>query len=190
MPTLLDTDRSRGETPEASAAPAPEATARAAEHSRDWPRLLTTFDLRGARYRVIPHAPEDRVEEASRLRDSPLEQSARCLMVRVRRGRRVIRDVVAVVPGDRTVDLVAVARLFGGTAASFTPPEEAERLSGTPRGAVLPFACGPELELVVAPELLEHEEIYFTAGRLDLSVAIRTEDYKVLARPRVAPIAG
>ncbi|MEV5437279.1 YbaK/EbsC family protein [Streptomyces sp. NPDC052682] len=176
MPTLLDTRDG--------------STAHPARTSRDWPGLLTTFDLRGARYRVLPHAPESRVEEASRLRGSSLAQSARCRLVRVRRGRRVLCEVLTVVPGDRTVDLVAVARLFGGTAATFTPPHTVEELGGGPEGVLVPFACAPGVELVVEPALLEHEEIHFNAGRLDVSVALRTEDYRRLARPTVARIAA
>lgn len=65
----------------------------------------------------------------------------------------------------------------------------AERLAGSVSGSVMPFARHPDLDLVVAPELLVHDEIFFNAARLDRSVALATDDYLALARPRVGPIA-
>jgi Ala-tRNA(Pro) deacylase len=46
------------------------------------------------------------------------------------------------------------------------------------------------LDLLVDEGLLEHDEIYFNAGRLDLSVGLSLSDYLDLARPTVAPIAA
>jgi Ala-tRNA(Pro) deacylase len=56
-------------------------------------------------------------------------------------------------------------------------------------GTVLPFAFNPELALVVDPSLLENDEIYFNAARLDRSMALATRDYIALAKPRVERIA-
>jgi Ala-tRNA(Pro) deacylase len=41
----------------------------------------------------------------------------------------------------------------------------------------------------VDPALLEDDELYFNAARLDRSMALRTSDYVALARPRVERIA-
>ncbi len=46
------------------------------------------------------------------------------------------------------------------------------------------------LELIADPALLDHGELYFNAGRLDRSVALASEDYLRLARPRIARIAA
>lgn len=40
------------------------------------------------------------------------------------------------------------------------------------------------------PALLEHEEIFFNAARLDRSPALRSADYVSVAEPRTADIAG
>jgi Ala-tRNA(Pro) deacylase len=141
-------------------------------------------------YRMIPHPPEGGTEAASRLRGHPLEQAAKSMVVRVATGRRSRRYVLAVVPGDRRVDLAVVAGRYGGHEASFAAPEVAERMAGSVCGSIVPFAFTPELELLVDGDLLRHETIYFNAGRLDLSVELAVSDYLVLARPIVVPISA
>ena len=97
--------------------------------------------------------------------------------------------MLGVVPGDARVDLNAVKALMKGTYVAFASPEIAERLGGSVAGTVLPFAFSPELELIVDPSLLENDEIYFNAARLDRSMALRTRDYVALAKPRVERLA-
>ena len=153
-------------------------------------RLTDLFQAGTARYRVIPHAPEGRTDLASRLRRHPLEQAAKSIVVRVATGKRSRRYVLAVVPGDRRVDLAALARWYGGREASFATSEVAERLAGSVSGSITPFTFSSELDLLVDEGLLAHDEIYFNAGRLDLSVALSVSDYLELARPTVVPIAA
>ncbi|WP_405774657.1 YbaK/EbsC family protein [Streptomyces sp. NBC_00859] len=141
-------------------------------------------------YRIIRHAPEGSTEAASRLRRHPLEQAAKSIVVRVATGKRSRRYVLAVVPGDRRVDLGALADRYGGRRASFADRAVAERLAGSVSGSIAPFAFSSELDLLVDRGLLVHDEIYFNAGRLDLSVALSVSDYLNLAEPAIAPIAA
>jgi Ala-tRNA(Pro) deacylase len=57
-------------------------------------------------------------------------------------------------------------------------------------GTVLPFSFTPEMELIVDPGLLENEEIFFNAARLDRSMALRTSDYLAITQPRIEKIAA
>jgi len=43
--------------------------------------------------------------------------------------------------------------------------------------------------LIVDPSLLENDELYFNAARLDRSVVLNTRDYLTLAKPRIEGIA-
>jgi Ala-tRNA(Pro) deacylase len=56
-------------------------------------------------------------------------------------------------------------------------------------GTILPFAFSDELELIVDPTMLTHDEIFFNAARLDRSMALRTSDYTTIAKPRLERIA-
>jgi Ala-tRNA(Pro) deacylase len=55
-------------------------------------------------------------------------------------------------------------------------------------GTILPFAFDAALEVIVDPELLEQQELFFNAARLDRSIVIDTGQYVALAHPRVARI--
>jgi Ala-tRNA(Pro) deacylase len=164
-------------------APASEAAGRDA-----YARLIAELDASGARYRQIDHAPEGRTELVSELRGHALAQAAKCLIVLVKIGKKQTRYVLAVVPGDARLDLPAVKALLGGSYVAFAGTGKAEQLAGSVTGTVLPFSYDERLELIADPALLDHSELYFNAGRLDRSIALASEDYLRLARPRIARI--
>jgi Ala-tRNA(Pro) deacylase len=151
-------------------------------------RLVADLDAIAARYRLIDHEPEGRTELVSALRGNELAQAAKCLVVLVKIGKKQSRYVLAVVPGDARLDLAAVKSLLGGTYVGFAATERAEELAGSVSGTVLPVSYHPQLELIVDPSLLSHDELYFNAARLDRSMALATEDYLRVAKPRVERI--
>jgi Ala-tRNA(Pro) deacylase len=153
-------------------------------------RLVSILDEAGAKYRVIEHEPEGRTDVVSGYRGHPVEQAAKCLVVLVKIGKRTSRYFLAVVPGDRRVDLNALKALVEGTYVTFASTDKAEALAGSVSGTILPFSFHPDLELVVDPDLTRHPEIYFNAARLDRSLALGTEDYLRLANARITPIAA
>jgi Ala-tRNA(Pro) deacylase len=90
---------------------------------------------------------------------------------------RPTKYVLAVVAGDRRVDLNAVKALMKGTYVSFASPD-----------TVVPFSFHPGLELVVDSSFLVNDELYFNAARLDRSMVLKTSDYTALAKPRLERI--
>jgi len=160
------------------------------ESTNTYSRLITLLDQNGTSYRLIDHAPEGRTEVVSPMRGNALSQAAKCIIMMVKIGKKVTRYMLAVVPGDRRVDLQAVKALMGATYVAFASQDIAERLAGSMAGTVLPFSFNPELELVVDPSLLENDEIYFNAARLDRSMVLKTSDYIAIAKPRLGRIAA
>ncbi|MFJ8075402.1 YbaK/EbsC family protein [Streptomyces sp. NPDC096176] len=152
-------------------------------------KLIAMLDEHGAAYRVIEHAPEGATEAVSALRGNTLAQAAKCIVVMVKVGKKVTRYALAVVPGDRRVDLARIKELFGGTYVSFASQDAAEELAGSQSGTILPFSFEERLELLVDPELLRHSEIYFNAARLDRSLALAAIDYRSIAEPRIETIS-
>jgi Ala-tRNA(Pro) deacylase len=153
-------------------------------------RLLALLDQQEISYRLIDHAPEGRTELVSAMRGNTLSQAAKCIILMVKLGKKVTRYILAVVPGDARVDLQAVKALMQGTYVAFASSEIAERLAGSVTGTILPFSFNPELDVVVDTSLLENEEIYFNAARLDRSMALKTHDYITIAKPRVGRIVS
>lgn len=149
-------------------------------------RLITLLEQHKVPYRLIDHEPEGQTEIVSALRGNRLEQAAKCIILMVKVGKKVTKYVLAVVPGDARVDMQAVKALLQGTYISFASTDVAERLAGSVTGTVLPFSFNSDLELIVHPTLLENDEIYFNAARLDRSMVLKTSDYVAVAKPRVA----
>jgi Ala-tRNA(Pro) deacylase len=151
-------------------------------------RLMDLLADGRAGHRLVWHAPEGRTEAASLLRGHPLRQAAKSIVVRVALGRKTSRYVLAVVPGDRRVDLPAVQRLVDGVRVGFADRATAERLTGCTSGSIVPFSFHDDLQVVTDPELLAQDEIWFNAARLDASVALPASTYRRLAAPVVATI--
>ena len=151
-------------------------------------RLLALLNQQGIPYRLIDHAPEGRTELVSVMRGNTLSQAAKCIILMIKLGKKVTRYVLAVVPGDARVDLPAVKSLMRGTYVAFASSEIAERLAGSVTGTILPFSFNPELEVIVDPSLLENDEIYFNAARLDRSMVLKTRDYVTIAKPRLGSL--
>jgi Ala-tRNA(Pro) deacylase len=153
-------------------------------------QFIAYLDQHGIAYRLLDHAPEGRTELVSQMRGNTLTQAAKCIVLMVKVGKKITKYVLAVVPGDTRVDLNAVKALWGGTYVAFASQEIAERLAGSVTGTILPFSFNPELELVVDPALLEHDEIYFNAARLDRSIVLKASDYAAAAKPRQERVAA
>ena len=136
-------------------------------------RLVDQLDAGRARYRLIDHAPEGRTELVSVLRGNELGAAAKCVVVIVKVSKKHSRYVLAVVPGDTRVDFSALKANLGGSYAAMADGDKAEQLAGSVAGTILPFSYDPRLHLVVDPGLLCVPEIYFNAGSLDRSVALR-----------------
>lgn len=151
--------------------------------------LMNWLESQSVPYRLIEHAPEGRTELVSQMRGNSLAAAAKCLVLLVKVGKKVTRYVLAVVPGDRKLDLGAVKALLGATYVAFASPDVAERLAGSVPGTILPFSFAPQLQLIADHSLLAQDELFFNAARLDRSLALKTSDYLALAKPRLERIA-
>jgi Ala-tRNA(Pro) deacylase len=152
-------------------------------------RLIAYLDENHVPYRQIDHEPEGRTEIVSAMRGNQVSRAAKCIILMIKIGKKVTRYVLAVVPGNARVDMNGVKALLHGTYASFASKDIAERLAGSVAGTVLPFSFSSELELMVDPSLLENDEIYFNAARLDRSMVLKVSDYVNLVKPRLERIA-
>ena len=153
------------------------------EQGNTYTQLITFLEQHKVPYRLIDHAAEGQTELVSQMRGNALAQAAKCIILMVKVGKKVTKYVLAVVPGDTRVNLSAVKALMGGTYVAFASAEIAERLAGSVVGTILPFSFNYELKLVVDPALLENDEIYFNAARLDRSMVLKTSDYIAAAKP-------
>ncbi|MFF3482550.1 YbaK/EbsC family protein [Streptomyces sp. NPDC002701] len=153
-------------------------------------RLIALLDTAAVPYELLDHAPEGVTETVCALRGNALSEAAKCIVLRVKVDRRTTRNVLAVVPGDRRVDLDAVKALYSARYAGFSDAATAERLARSVPGTVLPFSFDPDLEVVADPDVVTQPRLYFNAARLDRSLVMSGADYARLATPRIERIAS
>ncbi len=164
---------------------------RSPESSPDIHQKLVDLLVReGARFRVIEHVPEGRTELIAQIRGNRLEQAIKSMVIQVRYGRKDNRYYLANVPGDRRVDLAAIASQLGAESAAFAARQKAEALAGCVIGSIPPFSFNAELVVLADPAIQENEEVVFNAGRLDRSIFMRLDDYIRIAAPRLMQIAS
>ena len=151
--------------------------------------LVDLFRSGDASFRLIEHEAQGRSDAVAAIRGTKPSQGAKAIVCAIPVDGE-IRHVIAVVPGDRRVDVKAVARIFGGKKGSFAQPAVAEALTGCVIGAIPPVIFDDALALVVDEDFLDREqEIAFNAGRLDRSIVIRAADYRRIVKPPLASIA-
>ncbi len=153
-------------------------------------QLIDLLIREGAGFRVIEHVPEGRTEVIAQIRGNRLEQAIKSMVVQVRHGKKDNHYYLANVPGDRRVDLAALAFQLGGDSAAFAPRAKAEALAGCVIGSIPPFSFNEELSVLADPDIQQNEEVVFNAGRLDRSIFMRMDDYIRIARPRLMRIAS
>jgi len=153
-------------------------------------QLVAMLTAGGAGFRVIEHPAEGQSERVAAIRGTRPSQGAKAILCRVAAADRE-HFVLAVVPGDRRVDMKALGALFGGRKASFVPADRAEEITGCRIGAIPPVAFDDGLSVVADEAFLQDEpEIAFNAGRLDRSIVMKAADYKRVFAPRIARIAA
>jgi Ala-tRNA(Pro) deacylase len=153
-------------------------------------KLVDLLTREAASFRVIEHIPEGRTELIAQIRGNRLEQAIKSMVVQVRYGRKDNRYYLANVPGDRRVDLAAIASQLGALSAAFAARDKAEALAGCVIGSIPPFSFDEQLLVLADPAIQQNQEVVFNAGRLDRSIFMRMDDYIRIARPRLMSIAS
>ncbi len=151
--------------------------------------LVRLLDDSGVRYRMMEHDAEGRSEYVARLRGTRPSQGMKAIVVGLRGGGagKDKRYVLAVLPGDRKLDMKALRKTCQAQKASFVDPETlADLTGGCVAGTVPPFSFNDDLPLIVDNAVRENTEVCFNAGRLDRSIFLEVEDYLGLTRPRMA----
>jgi Cys-tRNA(Pro)/Cys-tRNA(Cys) deacylase len=96
--------------------------------------------------------------------------------------------VVAVVPVVSRLNLKALATATGAKKAAMAEPEAAERATGYVVGGISPLGQRRRLATVIDESALTYEQIYVSAGRRGLEIALRPDDLMTLTSATLAPI--
>ncbi len=149
--------------------------------------VLRLLEQRGIPYQAfaLPREKLGAREVAQRL-GVPAAQVFKTLVV-VRPGQG--KPILAVVPGDREVDLKALARAVGEKKVRLPPQREAERLTGLQAGGISPLALmGRRFQVVFDQTVHQWEAIHLSGGERGLNLRVPVAPLLAMLRPLVAPI--
>jgi Cys-tRNA(Pro)/Cys-tRNA(Cys) deacylase len=148
-------------------------------------RLLDTM---GIRYELREYDATDEhlaAHEVATRVGLPPEQVFKTL---VARGDRT-GVMLAVVPGDGTLDLKALAKLSGDRKCDTVPLKEVTPLTGYVRGGVTALACKKEYPTFVDESIDHFAIVSVSAGVRGTQILIAPRDYVRATKARVGAIA-
>ncbi|MCG8394684.1 MAG: Cys-tRNA(Pro) deacylase [Pseudomonadales bacterium] len=98
------------------------------------------------------------------------------------------QPVVAMVPVAHQLDLKFLAKAHGGKKAVMCPPDKAQRLTGYVLGGISPLGQKKRLPLYLDQSAGGHEEVYMSAGRRGLEIAMAPNDLLNLTGGKLAAL--
>lgn len=105
------------------------------------------------------------------------------VVVRMTPGKKIL----ALVPGDASVDLKALAATLGEKKVSVPPQKEAEALTGLQAGGISPLALiGRGFEVLVDDQAWAYDTIHISAGQRGLNLRLSPDDLLSLTKGRRA----
>ncbi len=147
-------------------------------------RLIDFLTEHHVEFQVKHHEPTPTSEEAAKARREPLKIGAKALLVK---GDETF--VILVLPADRKLDTKKAKKALNTRNLRFATPEELKRIASVEKGALPPFGSLLGIGMIADPHLFEEEFMAFNAGSREISVKMRTKDYKRIINPRVEDVA-
>ena len=99
------------------------------------------------------------------------------------------RPTLALIPGDRRANETKVAIAVGAKGARVAKPEEVLAATGFAPGGVAPFPASAVAQVLIAPELLRHEQVWIGAGSERHMAGISPVDLVGLTNARAADLS-
>lgn len=147
---------------------------------------MRLLDSLGILYTLKPHSrPVFTSEDAAAERGVRLSQIVKTMLVKVMDGTHVI----ALIPGDRKLDLKSLAKLTGGGKPQFAAREDVHRLTGYEPGAVSPIGMVKTYTTYFDATLLTEEYVDISSGRPDAGLELRSADLLSVLDARLADIS-
>ncbi len=144
-------------------------------------RLKKFLDEHGVKYVSISHSTAYTAQEIAASAHVKGKELAKTVMIKIDGGM-----AMAVLPASFQVDLYMLMDVFDAEKVELATEEEFKGLFGNCElGAMPPFGNLYGLDVYVARELVEDDEIAFNAGSHTELVKLAYEDYARLVKPQV-----
>jgi len=148
--------------------------------------LRAYLDQKGVKYVSIRHSPAYTAQEVAASAHIPAQKMAKIVMVKLD-GKLVM---VVVPAADRVVFDLLKETTGAGQVELANELEFAALFPNCERGAMAPFGHLHNLEVYVAEDLAEQEEIAFNAGSFTELIQMRYVDFARLVQPKVLHLSA
>jgi len=99
------------------------------------------------------------------------------------------KPILAVVPGDRELDLKLAAKAVGEKKLKVATHQQAEELTGLQTGGISPLALiNKGFQILVDRSALPYETIYISGGQRGINIALTPKDLIKLTNARTADL--
>ena len=147
-------------------------------------RLL---DNRNVQYQTF-QLPTEKLgaDDVSLLLDVPLEIVFKSIVIN---RRNVGKPILAVVPGNKEVDLKRLAKAVGEKKVSPATQREAEKITRLQAGGISPLALiNRGFEILIDESVLGYDAIHISGGERGLNIRLHPQDLVQLTRAKTAVI--
>lgn len=126
-------------------------------------------------------------EETARLLNVPLEQVFKTIVIR-REGKG--KPILAIVPGNRQVDLKALAKAVAEKKLYRATEREAEQMTGLKAGGISPLALiNRGFQMVLDQSARSFEMIHLSGGQRGLNICLPVQALTALTHALIADIS-
>ena len=138
-------------------------------------------------YELIPYEVDENDLAATHVAESLGEPIERVYKTLVLRGDRN-GHFVCVVPGDKEVDLKAVAKLSGNKSADLIPMKELLPTTGYIRGGCTPIGMKRQFPTFIDESCRQFDYIYISAGQRGLQLRLSPADLVAYTKAQIHKI--
>ena len=149
---------------------------------------VTRFlDSRKIKY-IAHELPAEKIGavEAAQILNVPDAQVFKTIVTVREKGKAVL----AIIPGDRSVDLKSLASFLGEKKMSLPTQKEAESLTGLQAGGISPLALiNKGFQVVIDSACETYAEIYISGGQRGINIQIGVKDLIQLVNAKLSAIS-
>lgn len=150
--------------------------------------ITRILDANNITYQVFP-LPAEKLgaEETAELLNVPVEIVYKTIVaLRLKPGK----PILAIIPGDRQVDLKALADVLNEKKVTIPTENEAEKLTGLQAGGISPLALiNKGFQFILDSQSETQKEIHISGGQRGINIRISVKDMLKLINARVARIS-
>ncbi len=149
-------------------------------------RAIKFLKRKNIPFDVVRYTHEEKgAESAARATGFALERVVKTLMVDL--GDK--KCLLALLPGDKQLDLKGIARMYSVKRAVMADTETAERLTGYLVGGISPFGVKQSLSVVIEESILQFDRVLINAGQRGIMLLLMPEDIVKALDGKVSKIA-